>query len=68
MLASVLAAVTLLSAAGVVSAACQNDAVCQSLGCKDQFQVVLGNTEIVEAKTTAPVRIDEDIYRLHLGY
>lgn len=68
MLAPVLAAVTFLSAAGIVSAACQNDAVCQSLGCKDQFQVVFGNTEIVEAKTTAPVRIDEDIYRSQSSY
>lgn len=58
MFTSSLAVVTaaLLSSVGIVNAGCQNDAVCQQLGCTDNAQVVFGVTEIKEPRTTAPVR------------
>ena len=48
-------AAALLSSAGLANAGCQNDVACQKLGCKDDPQIVIGNTEIKEPRTTPPV-------------
>lgn len=48
------AVLSLFAAVGVANAACANDAACQSLGCKDNVQVVFGNTQIKATATTAP--------------
>ena len=53
-LLSVTAAV-LLGSVGLVNAGCVDGVVCHKPGCKDNDQVVFGNTEIREPRTTPPV-------------